>query len=368
MRRDLALFAVLAALAFGRPLVAPRPAPSLVPADPGAPAPAEPACRSTLLPESAPSVHAATAVATAEGGLLAMWFGGSAEGARDVAIFLSELPSGASDWTEPRAVLTRARAASDLGMPVRRLGNPVLVREDDGALRLFVVVTSLGGWSTSYVATMTSGDRGGSWSRARRLVASPFFNLGVLVRNAPLRYGDGALGLPVSHELWSPYGEILRVEKGAVTGVARLTAGRGGFQPAPVALSATRAVALLRRRGGTKRLLRSESGDGGLAWAPAEPLALPNDDSAVAVLALGGDELLLAFNDGASRRNLSLARSGDGGLTWRRVHVVEEREEGEFSYPWWVVAPDGTFHLLYTWNRTRIGHLAFNRSWLDGRG
>ena len=32
------------------------------------------------------------------------------------------------------------------------------------------------------------------------------------------------------------------------------------------------------------------------------------------------------------------------------------------------VAPDGTFHLLYTWNRTRIAHLAFNRGWLDGRG
>ena len=37
----------------------------------------------------------------------------------------------------------------------------------------------------------------------------------------------------------------------------------------------------------------------------------------------------------------------------------------QFSYPWLLRSSDGDFHVLYTWNRTRIKHVHFNQRWLD---
>src|SRR4029077_16213099 len=84
--------------------------------------------------------------------------------------------------------------------------------------------------------------------------------------------------------------------------------------------------------------------------------------------------LLLAFNNAEeNREDLSLALSKDFANTWR----VVQRFEGasgpapapvpEYSYPWIVQDRDGDIHVLYTWGRSRIKHVRFNRAWLEGR-
>jgi predicted neuraminidase len=39
----------------------------------------------------------------------------------------------------------------------------------------------------------------------------------------------------------------------------------------------------------------------------------------------------------------------------------------EYSYPWIMQDREGDVHLLYTWGRSRIKHVRFNRAWLEGR-
>src|SRR5690606_30317226 len=53
--------------------------------------------RRVSIGSQAPSVHAATAVELPDGSLRAFWFGGSREGARDVAIWSSDFRE--DEWT-----------------------------------------------------------------------------------------------------------------------------------------------------------------------------------------------------------------------------------------------------------------------------
>jgi hypothetical protein len=46
---------------------------------------------------------------------------------------------------------------------------------------------------------------------------------------------------------------------------------------------------------------------------------------------------------------------------------VGETCNREYSYPSLVEGDDGAVHLLYTWHRARIGHLALSRGWIDAR-
>ena len=78
--------------------------------------------------------------------------------------------------------------------------------------------------------------------------------------------------------------------------------------------------------------------------------------------------LLLAFNDSAAgRENLRLAVSEDEGRSWRRAATLAEESGAEFSYPYLLQTRDGTVHLVYTWKRKGIKHVAFNAAWLNTR-
>src|SRR5688500_6720667 len=47
------------------------------------------------------SAHSSAICALPSGDLLAVWYGGSREGAPDVALFTSRLPAGKSEWSKP---------------------------------------------------------------------------------------------------------------------------------------------------------------------------------------------------------------------------------------------------------------------------
>ena len=159
------------------------------------------------------------------GKLSAFWFAGSREGGRDVEIHSANFSSEEHRWSAEKAVVTRLTVQSDLHRYIRRLGNPVAARDGNGKLWLFFVSTSIGGWSTSAVNMMTSIDEGRTWSPVRRLITGPFLNISTLVKSVPFFYRDGSLGLPVYHELFAKYGEILRLDStGRVIEKQRLNA------------------------------------------------------------------------------------------------------------------------------------------------
>ena len=319
------------------------------------------------------SVHCPSLVEMGDGNLFAVWYGGGREGASDVALYQSVWDRRTGVWTSPCLLADTAQTEADLQRYVRKLGNAVAFKDSHGALWLFYVSVSLGGWSGSAVNFRVSEDGGCHWSETRRLVTSPIFNMGTLVRGAPFLYTDGSIGLPVYHELFSKWGELVRVgSDGSVLDASPITRDRVLLQPSIVPLDTTRAVAFMRNSGeASRRVLMSTTCDGGRTWSAPERMSLPNPDSAVAGLRARDGTVWLVFNNmDIDRDDLSLARSLDGGGTWRVVHAFdrkiasEEEETHGFSYPYLIQARDGVFHLLYTWHRRRIKHVSFSQSWL----
>lgn len=374
----LAALVLVFAVAFQRALSTPSESGFAVDKASGQPARSgKPLYASQLLPKGeVASVHAATAVAFADGRLRAFWYGGSREGASDVKIFSSVYSPRTGDWSPAQPVVTREPLQRILGRNLRKLGNPAVGRDARGRLWLFFVTVSYGGWSGSAINVVVSSDGGESWSAPRRLVTSPFLNLSNLVKAAPVGFADGTLGLPVYHEMLGKFGELLRLDAdGAVVGKTRLSWGRHSLQPVVVPSTEKEAVSFMRYAGEPpKRVLVQRTQDGGVSWSAPVKTELPNPNAAIDSVRLPGGPLLMAFNNSDSNReDLSLAWSEDQGRSWRVIHVLDrvgkDGGEGmpEYSYPWLMTDSAGDVHVLYTWRRARIKHVRFSQAWLRER-
>jgi predicted neuraminidase len=322
-------------------------------------------------PGHATSVHSSALCALPSGDLLSVWYGGSREGAADVALFTSRLPAGAREWTAPVVVVDRAMAQSELERAVRKIGNAIIFPDRLGRVWMVYVSVALGGWSGSSLNVKTSRDDGRTWSESRRLTLNPFLNLSTLVRNKPILAADGRIGLPVYHELAFKFPQMLWLTPGEDEGVKEyrirnLPAKHGLIQPALAALGEGRVMMVLRDRSRARRMRTAYSSDNGWTWSDPVDSALPNPDSALDVLRLRDGRLLLVYNHAASGRdNLRLAVSADAGRTWRPGPLIEAAAAREYSYPFLLETPDGLIHLSYTWERERIKHITFNLAWLD---
>lgn len=325
------------------------------------------ACEDCLVP----SVHGSNVVETLDGGLFATWFGGSREGGKDVVLWGANFSTVSQSWTTPRRIVGPAETQAALGRYIKTVGNSVLVRGEQGSLWIYFVTVSVGGWAGSSLNAMLSHDDGKTWDAPRRLITSPFFNISTLNKSAAIQYADGTIGLPVYHEFIGKFSELLHIDnRSEVLEKSRITNGRHSIQPLVLPLEPQLALALMRDTGPRPgHVLVSRSDDAGKNWTEDQALALPNPDSAIAGLRRPDGSLLLVFNDVEFGRNsLALAVSRDQGESWNTVRHFEQSSDGkgEFSYPYLIRSSKGTMHLLYTWNRKRIRHIAFNDAWVDG--
>ncbi|HTN94577.1 MAG TPA: sialidase family protein [Gallionella sp.] len=360
------------------------------------------------------SSHAASLVELSDGRIRAFWFAGSSEGAQDVEIRSAVYDPVTDAWGAERSIASREDTQRSLLRYVKKLGNPVALHAQDGKLWLFYVTVSVGGWAGSSITAITSGDDGATWGPARRLITSPFTNISTLVKGTPFLYGDGSIGLPVYHEFIGKFAELLRIDgDGGLIDKQRLTSGKSTLQPVVLITGPQRALVLMRRTGsGPKRVIATETEDGGQHWSEPSTTALDNPDAAISGVALPNGRILVVLNNIEDGRDaLSLVVSSDGGATWKSIYQLEDQrgkptdlanylqavsrlaaitESGitdaeayaksaqrnkcedrncafEFSYPYLIRAHNGDFHLAYTWNRSFIKHVRFTRAWLDQR-
>lgn len=349
-------------------------------------------------------VHAPSLVELADGRVRAFWFAGSREGAHDVGIHSAVFDPATGVWSDEQRVLGRREVARGLNRHIRKLGNMVAVRRGE-RIDLYLVAVSFGGWSGSWLAVAQSGDQGESWQVRKRLVTSPFLNISTLVKNRPVHYRDGSLGLPVYHELAGKYGELLRLDaENRVLAEDHIGHGRQALQPMVFVRDRHKARAFL-RNGSHERpgmLFSSHTEDGGENWTPLADSGLPNPGSAAAGVSLGPQHWLLAANNNARERDeLSLLETRDAGESWEVLQVLHDKSEVrdglqpqaytrelrqsllprkgapsadaivegvretkcrngrctfQFDYPYMLRADNGDIHLVYTWNKTLIGH------------
>ncbi len=320
-------------------------------------------------PEGVKEVHSAALAILPGGERLSVWFGGSAEGARDAVLYQVHFREGT--WQEPEVLMTPEAAGLAEGRYIRRVGNTSLYRTEQGTLHLFFVSASVGGWAASSINHMISMDGGTSWSAPRQIITSPFFNLSTLVRHPAISLADGGFLLPIYFELTNKFPELLRFDAdGNLLSKVRMDGTHGSLQPCLVALDQHRALAFLRNRCLHEGwLLTQQTNDGGATWSAPAPLTLPNMDSPAAIVRLPNEHFLIAYNPGQERDSLRLAISPDGAA-WTDLCTLDEKglqiEEGpsEYSYPT-MVSDGNNIDLIYSYRRIGFRHFRFNVAWIN---
>jgi predicted neuraminidase len=358
------------------------------------------------------STHAASLVELGDGRIRAFWFAGSREGAQDVEIRSAVFDPAKNSWSPEHSIVNRMDTERALLRYVKKIGNPVAQLAPDGRLWLYYVTVSLGGWAGSSITAITSADEGATWGPARRLITSPFINISTLIKGTPFLYSDGTMGLPVYHEFIGKFGELLRIDRsGNIINKQRLSSGKSTLQPVVLVTSPQHALVLMRRSGSSpKRVISTMTDDAGQHWSTPTPTALANPDAAISGVVLTDGKMLVVLNNIEDGRGaLSLVVSADGGTSWKTVYQLEDQRgqptdpvrfgkvsaglakntdasisdanayaksaqrnkcaaqhcDFEFSYPYLIQTRSGDFDLVYTWNRSFIKHVRFNRAWLD---
>ena len=296
-----------------------------------------------------PSCHASTIVETA-GGLVAAWFGGTAERNPDVGIWVSRLEGGR--WTTPIEVANGVESAT-LRYPT---WNPVLFRPASGPLQLYYKVgPSPSAW---WGMVKTSTDSGRTWSAARRL---PDGIIGP-VKNKPVQLSDGRIvsGSSTEDRGWRVHMES-STDSGATwsaTPVLNDGSQLSAIQPSVLVHRDGRLQAVGRTRNG--RIFSTTSSDAGATWSPLTLLDLPNPSAGTDAVTLRDGRFLMVYNHTATGRSpLNVAVSTDG-RTWLAAAVLENEVGAEFSYPAGIQTSDGLVHITYTWKRQRIKHVVLD--------
>ena len=290
-----------------------------------------------------PSCHASTIVEHEQGKLMAAWFGGKAEGAKDVEIWASTFDGKA--WSKPTIVGTE---------PGQPCWNPVLFKSAQGTLLLWYKAGPKPDNWTGYVRT--SADSGKTWSKPEMM---PSTLMGP-VRAKPIQLANGTILAGTSWESyqnWVPF--VDRSTDGGKTWKRSNPFPVPGkfnqIQPTLFEAKDGKIVALMRSRN-PRAICRAESKDGGETFSAAEETQLANPSAGIDCVKTKDGDVFLIYNPNAVLRTpISLARSPDDGKTWKKVADLET-EPGEYSYPAIIESSAGTLEITYTWKRTHIKH------------
>lgn len=302
-----------------------------------------------------PSCHASTVEQTAAGGIVAGWFGGTAEKNPDVEIYISRLEGG--KWTAPVSVANGVQSTG----PRLPCWNPVLFQSQNGGpLMLFYKVGPSP--STWWGMLRTSTDGGKSWSDPRKL---PQSILGP-IKNKPVQLPDGSILCPTSTETDTrPSDWRVHFERTSDLGATWTTITPAPYSGKPI--DAIQPSILFQPGGGGKlqaigrsrsgKIFVTHSADGGKTWSELSLTDLPNPNSGTDAVTLKDGRHLLIYNHTARGRSpLNLAISRDG-KTWEAAAVLENEPKKEFSYPAIIQTSDGLVHITYTWHREKVRHM-----------
>ena len=329
--------------------------------------PTSPIVKSEFIYETAPfpSCHAST-IAETKSGLVAAWFGGTAERNPDVCIYVSRNENGG--WSPPVAV------ADGTGFGTNRLPtwNPVLFQPRSGPLMLFYKVgPSPASW---WGMLITSDDDGKIWSKPQRLpdgILGPIKNKPVQLANGDILSSsstEGNGGWRVHFERTSNLGKTW-VATPPVNDGKKI----GAIQPSILFHPDGKLQSIGRTKDG--KIFQIWSENDGLTWGEMTLTDLPNPNSGTDAVTLHDGRQLLVYNhnvrtgsNNKGRSPLNVAVSPDG-TNWLAALVLEDDPNAPngFAYPAVIQTSDGLVHITYTWERKRIKHVVIDPAKLSLR-
>lgn len=298
-----------------------------------------------------PQCHASTLAETSQG-LTAAWFGGTHEKNADVGIWFSRRAVGS--WTTPVEVANGVQFTRADGTVQRHpCWNPVLFQPRSGPLMLFYKVGP--DPRTWWGMLMTSNDCGATWSEPRRLperIDGP-------VKNKPVQLPNGDLlcGSSTEDDGWRVHFEVTSDLGLTWRRIGPVNDGReiGAIQPSILFTGGEGLLALGRSRQG--KVFQIASGDFGKTWGTMSLGGLPNPNSGTDAVTLADGRHLIIYNHtrkGRSPLNVAVSKDGE---SWEAALILEN-DPVEFSYPAVIQTSDGLVHFSYTWQRTKVRHVA----------
>ncbi len=299
-----------------------------------------------------PSCHAST-IAETDNGLIASWFGGTAEKNPDVGIWVSRFEN--EKWTVPVEVANGVQH-KNLRYPT---WNPVLFNYGDELILFYKEGPSPSTWWGKFVS---STDNGKTWSFPVRLpegIAGP-------IKNKPELLSNGQLICPTSSEDngWRVHFEFTPDRGHTWERTDAINDGKKFSAIQPSILKHPDGKLQILCRSKDKYILSAFSSDNGKSWTDLKPIDLPNPNSGTDAVTLKDGRHVLIYNDvkpsktWGDRNVLNMAISKDG-LTWEAAVLLENDpdNDSEYSYPAVIQAKDGMVHITYTWNRKLIKHV-----------
>jgi predicted neuraminidase len=365
--------------------------------------------------------HGSCIVELPAGGFLACWYRGSGERrADDVAIYGARLKTGASGWSQPFVM------ADTPGFPD---ANPCMTADGRGRLWLFWPTILDNRWESALLKARIADDPGSDgppdWRREttihlkpgdafgdaverdlaarwefRRSDRTPEENarlddylaerlrlsreklsvrLGWMPRSRPCLLGDRMI-LPLYSDGFDFSMMAYTDDGGERWRVSEPVIGAGNVQPTLARRTDGTLVAFFRDNGPPpKRVIASESRDGGETWSVPTDTELRDPGAGVEAFVLRSGIWGLVHNDAeAGRHRLAVSVSRDEGRTWTLGKTLEDDppgpDAGGYSYPSALQASDGTIHVTYSCRPMRapghvetgesIRHARFNEAWL----
>lgn len=309
-------------------------------------------------PPVTPNSHAATLVEVKPNTLLAAWFGGKYEGAKDVSIYLASYQD--KKWSAPKKLIEPLIQNGDT-LPC---WNPVLFKSKSQNLYLFYKVgKNPREW---FGAMIISKDNGQNWS------APKYLPKGILgpIRNKPIETSPGIILCGSSTESiddnkWRVF--IETYTEGTDSWTITDLKDKKNFdiiQPTFLVHSDHKIQILSRSR--HNKLISSWSTDNGKTWQQTDSINVVNSNSGVDAVTLSDKSFLLVNNplkmgkDWFNGRNVLDVESSKDGVHWKKIFNLENQSEGEFSYPAIIQTSDKKVHILYTYNRKFIKHTTFD--------
>jgi len=318
--------------------------------------------------------HASFIEVLPNGDFVVAWFSGKQEGASNVAIVVSCLRHGSTQFTNATVASQRDGYSNQ---------NPVLFYDNTTNI-LHMYHTQQGadkGESDSTIWHLQSTDSGKSWTTPEEVFSKP----GSYDKNRIiLSYKNGYWYFPTYNASGSNsdnYPTLSITEDNGKTWKVNTPWKDANYlvQPSIVRIKDSEDLVVFFRDRRSQNIYSSTSSDDGGSWSTPEKTSLPNNNAAIQAIHLYSGAICLVFDNSTSDRTpLTIALSYDNGKSWPYSRNLEPEPDDEtfssyptsdveYSYPSVVQDKSGDIHVVYTFDRLKIKYAQVNEDWIKGK-